>query len=109
MQRGAGVLEAAGAASIKFRDRDVIATAHRIDPVLLDLDARLDAAKSDAAETANLQKQIKQREKMLFGVFQQVRDFSILNACAWLQTLHLFVFIANISSFFSFFVVFSFP
>ena len=34
-----GVLEAAGAASIKFRDRDIVAAAHRIDPALIALDA----------------------------------------------------------------------
>ena len=33
-----GVLEAAGAASIKFRDRDIVAAAHRMDQTLMALD-----------------------------------------------------------------------
>jgi acetyl-CoA carboxylase/biotin carboxylase 1 len=67
-----GVLEAAGAASIKFRDRDIVATAHRIDPALIDLDAQLAAAKEDPATAEDLKKQIAHRERMLFGVYQQV-------------------------------------
>jgi acetyl-CoA carboxylase/biotin carboxylase 1 len=66
-----GVLEAAGAASIKFRDRDIIATAHRIDATLASLDQKL-ASATDSSEKDALAKQIKQRERMLFGVFQQV-------------------------------------
>ena len=72
-----GVLEAAGAASIKFRDRDVLATAHRIDPTLMELTQRLAQLKTGAEspsseEVKALEGQIKKREKMLFGVFQQV-------------------------------------
>jgi len=79
-----GVLEAAGAASIKFRDRDIITTAHRTDHVLRDLDAKMAAAKEKAAtagaddaavcgeEIKALQKQITGRERSLFGVYQQV-------------------------------------
>jgi acetyl-CoA carboxylase/biotin carboxylase 1 len=82
-----GVLEAAGAASIKFRDRDIIGTAHRIDPVLFSLDAQLKAtrAKSEEprgatlaviAEIKDLEKQIRTRERLLFGVYQQVSFYS---------------------------------
>lgn len=71
-----GVLEAAGAASIKFRDRDIILTAHRVDFELQRLDAQLKSLKTDAAsrseEVRAVEKQIKERERMLFGVFQQV-------------------------------------
>ena len=69
-----GVLEAAGAASIKFRDRDIVATAHRLDHVLarLDQDVKACKASSPPLDTSALEKQIKQREKMLFGVYQQV-------------------------------------
>ncbi len=103
-----GVLEAAGAASIKFRDRDITATAHRVDAVLMQLDAQLLLARKKVAAASSvvvagtelspleeegkdkeeeedevnftelqeavveLEKQIKQRERMLFGVFQQV-------------------------------------
>ena len=67
-----GVLEPAGAASIKFRDRDIAATAHRVDHELIALDKKLAAAKGDAASCIAISKQIKIREKALFGVFQQV-------------------------------------
>lgn len=67
-----GVLEPAGAASIKFRDRDISATAHRVDHELIALDKKLLAAKADTASCAAITKQIKAREKALFGVFQQV-------------------------------------
>jgi hypothetical protein len=69
-----GVLEAAGAASIKFRDRDIVATAHRLDPVLVSLDEQLKTARAQGnpEAIATAEKQIKVREKMLFGVYQQV-------------------------------------
>lgn len=80
-----GVLEAAGAATIKFRDRDIISTSHRIDHVLIQLDKSLqelhktldlcnDSEQQSALQNQikDLKKQIKLREKSLFGVFQQV-------------------------------------
>lgn len=69
-----GVLEAAGAASIKFRDQDIIATAHRIDHVLVSLDAELAAARAagDKELESKVYKQVSHRESMLFGVYQQV-------------------------------------
>lgn len=69
-----GVLEAAGAASIKYREKDIVATAHRLDHALVDLDAKLAKAKENGndAEIASLLKDISTREKMLFGVYQQV-------------------------------------
>lgn len=68
-----GVLEAAGAASIKFRDRDILAAMHRLDHTLIQLDASLIAAKeADRADRADIAKLIKQRERMLHGVYQQV-------------------------------------
>ena len=74
-----GVLEAAGAASIKFRDQDIIATAHRIDHVLRDLDEELAAARAagDKELESKVYKQVSHRESMLFGVYQQVRIFSL--------------------------------
>lgn len=38
-----GVLEPNGAAEIKFRQKDYVATAHRLDPTLQALDAKLKA------------------------------------------------------------------
>ena len=72
-----GVLEAAGAASIKFRDRDVVATAHRVDPVLRSLDVALAAASTDEAARKDIAKQIQARERALFGVYQQVSIYSV--------------------------------
>jgi acetyl-CoA carboxylase/biotin carboxylase 1 len=68
------VLEAAGAASIKFRERDILATAHRIDHMLVSLDIEMKAALSarNSETVSELEKQIKKREKMLLGVYQQV-------------------------------------
>jgi acetyl-CoA carboxylase/biotin carboxylase 1 len=73
-----GVLEAAGAASIKFRDQDIISTSHRLDHVLIQLDAQLAEAKAagNKEQESKLFKQITQRESMLFGVYQQVRHVS---------------------------------
>lgn len=69
-----GVLEAAGAASIKFRDQDIIGTAHRLDHVLVQLDSQLAAARGagDKEAESRVYKQISHRESMLFGVYQQV-------------------------------------
>ena len=111
-----GVLEAAGAASIKFRDRDVVLTAHRIDPVIVALDKQLAALKENeqsagegdaaaAAATAateeqqSIQKQIRHRERMLFGVYQQVRkSIFMLRTPALLPcTTCLVVFISHLS------------
>ena len=69
-----GVLEAAGAATIKYRDRDIVATAHRLDHGLISLDAKLARAKDEGndVEINSITKEITAREKMLFGVYQQV-------------------------------------
>jgi len=76
-----GVLEAAGAAVIKFREADRIAAAHRLDPVLQELDQRL--AKDASPETepslrmteeqrGELLSQISAREKKLQAIFSQI-------------------------------------
>eukprot|EP01035_Chromulina_nebulosa_P020054 gene20054-26034_t len=69
-----GVLEAAGAATIKFREKDVIATAHRLDHQLIGLDKQLKDSKdaNDDSTVDQIIKQIKKREKALFGVYQQI-------------------------------------
>jgi acetyl-CoA carboxylase / biotin carboxylase 1 len=36
-----GVLEANGAASIKFRHKDLVAAAHRLDPILQEVDEQV--------------------------------------------------------------------
>ena len=85
-------MEAAGAASIKFRDRDIIATCHRLDAQLIAWDADLKPLKDKlnadgpspshggamadrdvlVKSISDLEKQIKRRERLLFGVYQQV-------------------------------------
>ncbi len=60
-----GVLEPSGAAAIKFRVKDVLATMHRLDPQLLDLDKRL----SNGEEVA---KEIEERETLLMPVYKQL-------------------------------------
>ncbi|CAM9604148.1 unnamed protein product, partial [Phaeothamnion confervicola] len=96
-----GVLEANGAASIKFRHADLLKAAHRLDPLLLELDAALAAHAAAAgtaalaaadggtakdggaaaasaggrltdAERAAVAARIKEREERLIGVYQQV-------------------------------------
>jgi len=70
-----GVLEAAGAASIKFRANDQLAAAHRLDPSLGALDEELAKAKSSGADEAKLksiQEKIKSREKLLLPVYSQL-------------------------------------
>jgi len=67
-----GVLEAAGAASIKYRDQDIINTAHRIDEGLMALDRNITTARQSGMDTTSLEKEVKAREKMLYGVYQQL-------------------------------------
>jgi len=67
-----GVLEAAGAASIKFREKDIVATIHRLDHILIDLDKQASGLESDSIDLKMIKKQIKDREKLLFGVYQQI-------------------------------------
>lgn len=65
-----GVLEANGAASVKYRTKDLIATMHRLDESLKGLDAKLNAATEE--EQKSIQKAIKQREQALLPVYEQV-------------------------------------
>lgn len=67
-----GVLEAAGAASVKYRSKDLLATMHRLDSVLIDLDSRIAAAGCDNDDKNALQKEIAKRESMLMPVYEQI-------------------------------------
>ena len=67
-----GVLEANGAASVKYRSRDLIATMHRLDPQLMDLDAQLGSANGDNGVLQSLQSEIRARESMLLPVYEQI-------------------------------------
>lgn len=76
-----GVLEATGAASIKFRAKDIVATAHRIDHVLTSMDKELAQAQAEGnvEKVSSIQKDMKKRERMLTGVYQQVFYFPVVS------------------------------
>ncbi|CAM9702436.1 unnamed protein product [Laminaria digitata] len=66
-----GVLEANGAASIKYRHKDLLKTAHRLDPVLVELDAKL-AACTDEEDKRQTASALAERETRVIGVYRQV-------------------------------------
>ncbi|GMH62235.1 hypothetical protein TrLO_g1502 [Triparma laevis f. longispina] len=66
-----GVLEAAGAASIKFRKKDLIKSMHRLDKVLISLDMRLSERLSDEDREKCLG-EVAERENMLLPVYDQI-------------------------------------
>jgi acetyl-CoA carboxylase/biotin carboxylase 1 len=63
-----GVLEGNGAASVKYRTKDLILTMHRLDEQLKDLDKKLSSSPQDEA----LIKQIRERELALLPVYEQI-------------------------------------
>jgi len=66
-----GVLEANGAASVKYRTKDLIATMHRLDDRLIVLNASLTGATS-LNEKAKIRKEIHEREQCLLPVYEQI-------------------------------------
>jgi acetyl-CoA carboxylase/biotin carboxylase 1 len=66
-----GVLEANGAASVKYRAKDLIKTMHRLDDKLVELDAQLVIVASDD-ERKNTQASISSRERALLPVYEQI-------------------------------------
>jgi len=66
-----GVLEANGAASVKYRVKDLLVTMHRLDDKLKALDAKLDERMEDS-ERASVEKEIKARERALLPVYEQI-------------------------------------
>eukprot|EP00816_Leptocylindrus_hargravesii_P008467 CAMPEP_0196815990 /NCGR_PEP_ID=MMETSP1362-20130617/52962_1 /TAXON_ID=163516 /ORGANISM="Leptocylindrus danicus, Strain CCMP1856" /LENGTH=2323 /DNA_ID=CAMNT_0042193161 /DNA_START=128 /DNA_END=7099 /DNA_ORIENTATION=+ len=66
-----GVLEANGTASVKYRVKDLIATMHRLDDKLKELDAKLASTEDDVEKEATAAA-IKQRENMLLPVYEQI-------------------------------------
>ena len=68
-----GVLEANGAASVKYRTKDLIATMHRLDAQLIDFDAQLvKTTKSDNQVEKEIMSQIRTREQILLPVYEQI-------------------------------------
>ena len=65
-----GVLEANGTASVKYRTKDLVATMHRLDDKLKELDVQLSAADGD--HRAVVERSIKKRENSLLPVYEQI-------------------------------------
>ena len=66
-----GVLEPNGTIEIKFRKRDIIATMHRLDDVILDLLKKLDN-ELDEQQQQVFKAQIASREEELYPVYHQI-------------------------------------
>ena len=66
-----GVLEANGAASVKYRTKDLLATMHRLDDKLKSLDAELQERVCEI-ERQEVMDAIKEREQALLPVYEQV-------------------------------------
>jgi len=69
-----GVLEPTGTVEIKYKDKDVITTMHRLDPLLMALDAQLKATDNilSKEQRRDLEKRQKEREALLMGMYGQV-------------------------------------
>lgn len=68
-----GVLEANGAASVKYRMKDIIPTMHRLDNKLKDLDAQVEETSlNDDQRQKELANMIKEREQSLLPVYEQI-------------------------------------
>lgn len=67
-----GVLEANGAASVKYRMKDQISTMHRLDDVLKSLDKKLGSDEIDEEEKKKIRENISKREQMLAPVYEQI-------------------------------------
>jgi len=68
-----GVLEANGAASVKYRTKDLIKTMHRLDQTLIDLDKQLKGNNSlTDNEVSVIQESTKSRECALLPVYEQI-------------------------------------
>ena len=66
-----GVLEANGAASVKYRTRDLIATMHRLDSALMKYDQDLLSAVDETTQ-ADIKAHIAAREHQLLPVYEQI-------------------------------------
>ena len=72
-QARGGILEPPGICEVKYRGQEQLATMHRLDPVLLDLDERLLHSDSIVGKEMDAAKQeIAAREKMLTPLYTQI-------------------------------------
>ncbi|KAG7354603.1 biotin carboxylase [Nitzschia inconspicua] len=67
-----GVLEANGAASVKYRTKDLIATMHRLDSTLIDLEDKLANRGLSDVEKKEIKNAIVNRERALLPVYEQI-------------------------------------
>ena len=67
-----GVLEANGAASVKYRTKDLITTMHRLDDKLIELDTKLGAEGLNESDKAAIKAEIAARESALLPVYEQI-------------------------------------
>ena len=67
-----GVLEANGAASVKYRMKDLIPTMHRLDENLKEMDSKLNSGDLSNEECAEIKSAIKLREQSLLPVYEQI-------------------------------------
>lgn len=67
-----GVLEANGAASVKYRTKDLITTMHRLDETLQSLVAKLQVEGLSKEDTESIQEAIESRERALLPVYEQI-------------------------------------
>ena len=67
-----GILEPPGICEVKYRVQDQIATMHRSDPVLLELDQELTNLSDLDADAERVRADIKAREKLLAPLYLQV-------------------------------------
>ena len=66
-----GVLEANGAATVKYRTKDILATMHRLDEKLIALDKELEDRVCEI-EREEISNKIKEREQALLPVYEQI-------------------------------------
>jgi acetyl-CoA carboxylase carboxyltransferase component len=71
-QSRGGVLEPEGTVDVKFRHADVCAMAHRVDPVLCNLDRELSALDARSPEADALRKRVREREALVLPICHQV-------------------------------------
>lgn len=67
-----GVLEANGAASVKYRTHELIKTMHRLDDCLISLDAQLQSEGLAVESKKKIQDEIESRERALLPVYEQI-------------------------------------
>ncbi|XP_065216768.1 acetyl-CoA carboxylase isoform X5 [Planococcus citri] len=67
-----GVLEPEGIVEIKFKEKDIKKTIHRIDPVILKLKSELSNSDASSEDKSRLESMINEREQALKPMFHQV-------------------------------------